>query len=329
MPIGAAAAALISAGIGVGGSIIANRQNRKLAEQQAQWNKEQQLAQQKYDQQMWQQANQYNSPQSQMARFAQAGLNPHLIYGKGNPGNAMPLRSPDIKPYNRPQMESVTRGLDVFGQYNQFKNIQAQTDNVEANTKLADVNTAFKELEAVEQAIRNKSTALDLRKRHEIYADEVKAFELKNQEILSNIGRNLADIELKESQQGVNAAQTELLHVTGMKTNQEIENLKSQNEQIKELTKKYGYEAQYLDATMLTRIEKAEKDLIGAMVGNDLKAREAARKELENKLNAMGLHAKDHWLLKMYAMLVGSEGVPGLPTPDTQKVGKNGAGGSW
>lgn len=31
--------------------------------------------------------NQYNSPQSQMQRFTEAGLNPHLIYGQGSSGN--------------------------------------------------------------------------------------------------------------------------------------------------------------------------------------------------------------------------------------------------
>lgn len=31
--------------------------------------------------------NAYNSPQAQMERYSQAGLNPHLIYGQGTPGN--------------------------------------------------------------------------------------------------------------------------------------------------------------------------------------------------------------------------------------------------
>lgn len=37
---------------------------------------------------MWNMQNQYNTPQAQMQRFLDAGLNPHLIYGQGNPGNA-------------------------------------------------------------------------------------------------------------------------------------------------------------------------------------------------------------------------------------------------
>lgn len=35
----------------------------------------------------WNRQNEYNDPESQMARFKAAGLNPHLIYGQGNAGN--------------------------------------------------------------------------------------------------------------------------------------------------------------------------------------------------------------------------------------------------
>lgn len=38
--------------------------------------------------QMWNMQNLYNSPAEQMKRFGAAGLNPHLIYGQGSPGNA-------------------------------------------------------------------------------------------------------------------------------------------------------------------------------------------------------------------------------------------------
>lgn len=44
-----------------------------------------------YNLQMWNMQNQYNSPASQMARFKEAGLNPNLIYGQGQPGLASPV----------------------------------------------------------------------------------------------------------------------------------------------------------------------------------------------------------------------------------------------
>lgn len=43
---------------------------------------------------LWNLQNQYNLPKNQMARFRDAGLNPNLIYGQGNSGNAAPISAP-------------------------------------------------------------------------------------------------------------------------------------------------------------------------------------------------------------------------------------------
>lgn len=40
--------------------------------------------QNEYSWSMWHAANEYNSPKNQMARYAEAGLNPNLIYGQSN-----------------------------------------------------------------------------------------------------------------------------------------------------------------------------------------------------------------------------------------------------
>lgn len=45
----------------------------------------------------WRMQNEYNSPQAQMRRFQEAGLNPNLIYGQGNSGNASPVPTPDVQ----------------------------------------------------------------------------------------------------------------------------------------------------------------------------------------------------------------------------------------
>lgn len=60
----------------------------QLAEQQ--YNNSRQLASYQNDlnMQSWQKQQDYNTPANQMARFKAAGLNPNLIYGQGNPGNA-------------------------------------------------------------------------------------------------------------------------------------------------------------------------------------------------------------------------------------------------
>jgi hypothetical protein len=70
--------------------------------------------------------NLYNSPKETMARFKEAGLNPHLIYGQTN--QAAPIRSVDFKPstVDTPNINVLTNA--------QLQLIKAQTESVNANT---------------------------------------------------------------------------------------------------------------------------------------------------------------------------------------------------
>lgn len=69
-------------------SWMASRTAKKNTEMTIQAQKEQ--AELAYQRQVefWHMQNAYNSPEAQMRRFGAAGLNPHLIYGQGNAGNA-------------------------------------------------------------------------------------------------------------------------------------------------------------------------------------------------------------------------------------------------
>lgn len=74
--------------------------------------------------------NEYNSPANQMKRFQDAGLNPHLIYGQGSPGNqSAPLQHPDIKPTD---MQQVFQSLGPLA--NQTALAQSQVQATNANT---------------------------------------------------------------------------------------------------------------------------------------------------------------------------------------------------
>lgn len=83
--------AATAAAQGIGGAID-NRWNRKMTRENvdktiAAQKAEAELAYQR-SVEMWNKQNEYNSPAAQMERFKSAGLNPHLIYGQGSPGNA-------------------------------------------------------------------------------------------------------------------------------------------------------------------------------------------------------------------------------------------------
>ncbi|AXL15343.1 DNA pilot protein [Microviridae sp.] len=84
------AAALAGGGINAASTANLNKKNRRWSEQMYQRQKADNLA-------FWAQQNTYNSPEQQMARFKAAGLNPNLIYGQGNSGNAGPISTPDAR----------------------------------------------------------------------------------------------------------------------------------------------------------------------------------------------------------------------------------------
>lgn len=95
----------------------------------------------------------YNTPASQMARFQDAGLNPHLIYGQGNPGNqSEPLRFPEI---GRADYQRLGEALPLI---NQSALAQSQVQAQEARTRKDAVMT---EVAKVQKAVLEKNPLLD------------------------------------------------------------------------------------------------------------------------------------------------------------------------
>jgi len=137
MPIGVGAAILGSSIIGGGlsslGQFSANSSNLKIARENRQWNLEQ-----------WNRENAYNTPQAQMQRYVDAGLNPNLIYGSGSAssGNAGAVPSSPI-----PHVESVTKGIDpstfmsMLSAYQQIKQSEATVDLTQKNADLVTQKT--------------------------------------------------------------------------------------------------------------------------------------------------------------------------------------------
>lgn len=104
-----------------------NEANRQLA--QYEWNR---------NLEMWNLQNQYNSPAAQMQRFKQAGLNPNLIYGQGNAGNATTLprySAPTMQPVTvHPAIFQIGNALDVLGKYMDYRIKSAQEQQIRQQT---------------------------------------------------------------------------------------------------------------------------------------------------------------------------------------------------
>lgn len=83
--------AALGAGAALVGGIFNNKSRRRESREQRKWNED-----------MWNKQNAYNTPAMQMERLKKAGLNPALMYGQGNVGNAEKVQG-----YQQPQTENI------------------------------------------------------------------------------------------------------------------------------------------------------------------------------------------------------------------------------
>lgn len=144
---GAALGSAISPGLGtviggIGGAAISaissffgNKSNRKQSaeafERESKFAREERLAQQQWIEQMYEKNNSYNSPAAQMQRLKDAGLNPDLMYSRGDVGNATAPEAPAQAP--TPRFNVIPTNT-----YGQTAQIAADTGLKAAQARLAD-----------------------------------------------------------------------------------------------------------------------------------------------------------------------------------------------
>lgn len=174
-------------GIGRGGR--ETRRNKELMKYQNEMN----LA-------FWNKQNEYNRPINQMKRFKEAGLNPALMYGQGNPGNAGNLQSANYTPHKETPVD--TSLLQNAGL------IASQIDAIKTDVK-------GKELDILERGGTPKQ-------RQAVYQETIRDMKLKNaqtraQNALLGLDRQIKtgqlrlqkkDIDLAEKGIYTNAMQT-------------------------------------------------------------------------------------------------------------------------
>lgn len=97
--------------------------------------------------------NEYNLPSNQMRRFQDAGLNPHLIYGSGSPGNqSQPLSYPQV------QAPDYSKLMNMIPLINQTRLITSQVQATNASTRQ---KTAQTELATLQAEVVKKNPLLD------------------------------------------------------------------------------------------------------------------------------------------------------------------------
>jgi len=82
----------------------------------------------------WNRQNQYNSPEAQMTRFKEAGLNPHLIYGQMT--TAQPIKTPEAKSPNYVAPQANPDDFNILGRQYALETQRLQAENMEKQGEL-------------------------------------------------------------------------------------------------------------------------------------------------------------------------------------------------
>lgn len=140
---------------GIGNIIGAGKQNRA--------QKKAQMREFEYNTKMWNMANEYNSPEQQMARLKDAGLNPNLVYGNGSVVGNTSTQTPK---YQAPNLQRLPleqlNPLSILSQFQDLKIKSAQADNVEEVAKSTRIKNIFLQDRLLDEATstRIKTAAL-------------------------------------------------------------------------------------------------------------------------------------------------------------------------
>lgn len=152
----------------------------------------------------WKQQNAYNTPQAQMQRFQEAGLNPNLIYGQGTPGNAAQIQTPDTQPaqFRVPDFGDISQTPQI-NQIADLRIKQAQTDLIkqqEATSYMQQKGLEASTLETIENTglLLNKKNAqiytTQLLRSMALYSDDFAAEKLR-QLMSGNLGIEISNAQ--------------------------------------------------------------------------------------------------------------------------------------
>lgn len=140
---------------GIASSIIGNlgnqisaaqqyRYQKRLMEQQNQYNTQAATTAYARMQEMWNMENEYNLPTNQMARFKDAGLNPNLIYGQSNPSAGFSSApSSSVSQGSAPQVR-FDNPIDSILKVFQLKNLSEQNEVLKAEARDKDAAALLK-----------------------------------------------------------------------------------------------------------------------------------------------------------------------------------------
>ena len=156
-----ALANLFGAGINAASTSHQNMMSQRFARDMYQLQKQDALD-------FWNLQNEYNSPQAQMMRLQEAGLNPNLIYGGssgGAAGTASPIKTPDVQSaqFRTPMYgDLLTQMMPMLSAFYDIEIKQATVDAVKSQTNVRDKEALLKEAQIGSVLTGTDRAAFDL-----------------------------------------------------------------------------------------------------------------------------------------------------------------------
>lgn len=176
----------VIAAIAAGSSLLntasqarANKQNQKFQRQQYERQRADDLA-------FWNMQNQYNSPQQQMQRLKEAGLNPNLAYGSVN-NEAAKISAPNVAPA-RNEAPEFNLG-PAMSQYFDIQQSQQQTDNLRKQNELLEIEKTLKQANVLQVLANTDLKKFDLQRGQTMLQTQLDALK-------ASMDRNVASAQM-------------------------------------------------------------------------------------------------------------------------------------
>lgn len=240
-------------------SVGQNRKNREFereeAEKEREWNEKMFNETNAWNLEMWNKENEYNTPEAQVQRMRDAGLNP-MYYGLDGAGSAGDVGSAQALGYERASVGNQVNPIEGALQMAQLAQIQAQTEKTKSETDNIDAKLPF-EVEELRNQVRNSKLAGDAQETINKYLDQQQKAELRvknsnadvNDKTVEKFGAEIQKMDYEKT----------TMFIGWLETQEKILNLQKQ----RELTDK-----QMEELASLIRVNNATASKIGLDVKN-------------------------------------------------------------
>ncbi|QCS36431.1 minor capsid protein [Capybara microvirus Cap3_SP_374] len=306
-----------SAGIGMLSNAQTNRYNQELARLQNQMNIDQ-----------WNRENVYNSPQAQMARMKEAGLNPNLIYGNINTDT--PQLSGKLTA-GTPQQRLDPATINTLAQ-GQLMKAQARNLNADSEGKEIDNETKSEmnrsTIDEIQSRIQcNQATARRIEKESEKIVQETVNLEKEGQLLDVDLEYRAKDyearIDLLKKQADLTEEQAKAVVIQADLYREQIKTQRTQQE-----LNKANAAAAYADAEVKTIMAQEYypryNELLDAQKAyyDSLKGNAAAQKKAQDLLNQR-IDQVNRWYKEYSKTKAGRKAILHYLAEDTQDKNSN------